>query len=150
MIAAPLAAAGSKAVCSSCRVRSSSLSMLATRRAFAPLASRSLSTQVLAAAAEKTAAQKTEVEDGVKSKIFEILTDTKPMTSAEIWAEAEKKGVRSKRHMKMMLQDLRQRGWVVTKPGAVATAKKDKAFRYELSEKTLASPRYKGPQPAAA
>jgi hypothetical protein len=26
---------------------------------------------------------------GVKSKIFEILTDTKPMTSAEIWAEAE-------------------------------------------------------------
>lgn len=97
--------------------------MLATRRALAPLASRSLSTQVIAAAAEKTAAQKTEVEDGapphahrrfmservlrlvnsgfltvkdsvslyagVKSKIFEILTDTKPMTSAEIWAEAE-------------------------------------------------------------
>ena len=52
--------------------------------------------------------------------------------------------------MKLILQDLRQRGWVVTKPGAVATAKKDKAFRYELSEKTLTSPRYKGPQPAAA
>lgn len=60
------------------------------------------------------------------------------------------KGVRSKRHMKLMLQDLRERGWVVTKPGAVATAKKDKAFRYQLSEKTLNSPRYKSPQPAAA
>lgn len=61
----------------------------------------------------------------------------------------QKKGVRSKRHMKVILQDLRQRGWVVTKPGAVATAKKDKAFRYQLSEKTLTSPRYKGPQPAS-
>ena len=50
--------------------------------------------------------------------------------------------------MKLVLQDLRKRGWVVTKPGAVATAKKDKAFRYELSQKTLTSPRFKGAAPA--
>ncbi len=51
--------------------------------------------------------------------------------------------------MKVVLQDLRQRGWVVTKPGAIAIAKKDKAFRYQLSDKTLTSPRFKGAAPAA-
>lgn len=51
--------------------------------------------------------------------------------------------------MKLVLQDLRQRGWVVTKPGAIAIAKKDKAFRYQLSDKTLNSSRYKGPAPEA-
>ena len=58
----------------------------------------------------------------------------------------QNKGVRSKRHMKLMLQDLRKRGWVLAKPGAIASAKRDKAFRYELSQKTLTSLRYTGPQ----
>lgn len=62
----------------------------------------------------------------------------------------QSKGVKSKRHMKLMLQDLRKRGWVVTKPGAVASAKRDKSFRYELSKKTLESVRYKRDNGVAA
>ncbi len=52
--------------------------------------------------------------------------------------------------MKLVLQDLRKRGWVVAKPGAIATAKRDRAFRYQLSQKTLNSPRFKGPKPEEA
>lgn len=102
------------------RRRSGSLSMLAARRVMTPLASRSFSIRVFAAAAEKpqsgegalpTVHQRARIWlqlklkrlpagmqpfsccvllfAGVKSKIYEILTDSKPLTAAELWEQAE-------------------------------------------------------------
>lgn len=126
--------------------------MLTARRAFAPLVARSnFSTQVCAAASVAAAGavqnpvpSSAEVGQGVKAKLYEVFSENpRPLSAAELWEIAEGKGVKSKRHMKLMLQDLRKRGWVITKPGAVASAKRDKSFRYELSKKTLESVRYK-------
>ena len=47
-------------------------------------------------------------------------------------------GVKSKRHMKLMLQDLKKRGWVTTKPPPADSARRDRAFRYLLTPKSTA------------
>ena len=44
-------------------------------------------------------------------------------------------GVKSKRDMKAMLQDLKKRGWVSTRPPPAESARKDRAYRYLLSKK---------------
>ena len=39
-----------------------------------------------------------------------------PATVAELWDKAQVKGVKSKRHMKLQLQDLRKRRLLLAKP----------------------------------
>lgn len=48
---------------------------------------------------------------------------------------AQAEGVKSKRHMKLMLQDLKLRGWVSTRPPPADSARRDRAYRYLLSKK---------------
>lgn len=50
-------------------------------------------------------------------------------------AGVQAEGVKSKRHMKAMLQDLKQRGWVTTRTPPADSARRDRAFRYLLTNK---------------
>ena len=75
---------------------------------------------------------------GVLSKLWKILgeADT-PLTADQIWELAEKEGVRSKTHMKLMLSQMKQRGNVSTKVVASEHKKKGKKpFGYYLSDKS--------------
>jgi hypothetical protein len=37
--------------------------------------------------------------------------------------------------VKLMLQDLKQRGWVTTRPPPSDSARRDRSFRYQLKQK---------------
>jgi len=75
---------------------------------------------------------------GPKTTLNRLLeTAEKPLTSAELWALAETKGLKSKRFMKQMLQQMRKRGHVKTIP--MSTGKKHKSFGYLLPESKAAS-----------
>lgn len=76
-----------------------------------------------------------EPSQGVKATLFRLLGSSVPLTSAELWEQAETEGVKSKRHMKLMLNDLRKRGWVATQPPPADAARRDKAYRYFLAKK---------------
>ena len=53
---------------------------------------------------------------GPKTVLRELISEGPPRTAGELWAEAEKRGLKSKRFMKMMLKQMRDRGEVVTRP----------------------------------
>lgn len=55
------------------------------------------------------------VHRGTKSVLRSLLADG-PRTSKELWDHAEQHGVKSKRFMKMMLKQMRQRGEISTSP----------------------------------
>lgn len=73
------------------------------------------------------------MEEGVKSRLKQILAGAEnPMTVAEVWENAEEQGVKSKRHMKQMLQQMKKAGGVKTI--LLQTGKKQKQFGYQLIE----------------
>lgn len=55
--------------------------------------------------------------DGPKFKLASLLDRAdKPLTSAELWEQASNEGIKSKRFMKQMLQQLKQSGRIKTRP----------------------------------
>jgi hypothetical protein len=75
---------------------------------------------------------------GVLSKLWKILGEAEtPLTSDQVWELAEKEGVRSKTHMKLMLSQMKQRGNVSTMVVASENKKKGKKpFGYYLTDKS--------------
>uniref|UniRef100_A0A1D2A2L8 Uncharacterized protein n=1 Tax=Auxenochlorella protothecoides TaxID=3075 RepID=A0A1D2A2L8_AUXPR len=73
--------------------------------------------------------------EGVKKILQRHLGQAdRPLTSAELWSLTEPEGVKSKRHMKQMLQQMRKTQVVATKPlGASTTKKSSKQFGYLLA-----------------
>ncbi|KAL3130585.1 hypothetical protein ABBQ38_008390 [Trebouxia sp. C0009 RCD-2024] len=56
-------------------------------------------------------------DPAAKAVVYTILSDTSvPLNSAQIWEQAEKAGLKSKRHTKRLLQSMRKAGAVQTKP----------------------------------
>lgn len=69
----------------------------------------------------------------MKSKIKGILQQAEnPLTASEIWTQAEQQSVKSKRHMKQMLQQMRKDGQVKTIP--LVAGKKKTQFGYRLKQ----------------
>jgi uncharacterized protein (DUF2267 family) len=56
---------------------------------------------------------------GPKTVLRELIAQGPPRTAGELWVEAEKRGMKSKRFMKRMLKQMRDRGEVQTKPPVV-------------------------------
>ena len=54
-----------------------------------------------------------------KTVLRELLAEGPPRTAGELWVEAEKRGMKSKRFMKMMLKQMRERGEVQARPPGV-------------------------------
>jgi hypothetical protein len=76
--------------------------------------------------------------DGVKTTLHRLLaTAEKPLTSAEIWSLAETEGLKSKRFMKQMLQQMKKNGHIKTVP--LAAGKKLKSFGYLLPQSPAAA-----------
>lgn len=75
---------------------------------------------------------------GVLSKLWKILGEAEtPLTSDQVWELAEREGVRSRTHMKLMLSQMKQRGNVSTKVVASEHKKKGKKpFGYYLTNKS--------------
>ena len=65
-----------------------------------------------------------------KTVLRELIAEGPPRTAGELWAEAEKRGIKSKRFMKTMLKQMRERGEVRTRPPAVQEAHVAHSFRY--------------------
>jgi len=75
----------------------------------------------------------------VKGTLHRLLTTAeKPLTSAEMWTLAEEQGLKSKRFMKQMLQQMKKRGHIKT-VALVGAGKKNKSFGYLLPEGSPAS-----------
>ena len=69
--------------------------------------------------------------EGAKSTLHRLLSSAdRPLTSAEVWSIAESEGLKSKRFMKQMLSQMRQRGHIRTVP--LGAGKKHKSFGYFL------------------
>lgn len=69
--------------------------------------------------------------EGAKSTLHRLLSSAdRPLTSAEVWSRAESEGLKSKRFMKQMLAQMRQRGHIRTVP--LGAGKKHKSFGYFL------------------
>ncbi len=62
-----------------------------------------------------------------------MFSNVDPARRSNAYAQAN--GARSKRHVKLMLQDLKQRGWVTTRPPPADSARRDRSFRYQLKQK---------------
>lgn len=78
---------------------------------------RKLQTSATVLQASKPASEGSAVEPGAKAVLYGILKDTStPLNSAQIWQQAEEAGLKSKRHIKIMLQAMRKAGAVQTKP----------------------------------
>ena len=59
-----------------------------------------------------------EQRHGVKHVLHILMERSdKPLTAAELWEKAEGEGVKSKRFMKQMLQQMKKSGHVMTRPG---------------------------------
>ncbi len=54
-----------------------------------------------------------------KTVLRELMAGGPPRTAGELWVEAEKRGIKSKRFMKTMLKQMRERGEVQAKPPGV-------------------------------
>lgn len=78
---------------------------------------RNLHTSATALQASKSVLEGSTAEPGAKAVLYGILKDTAtPLNSAQIWQQAEEAGLKSKRHIKIMLQAMRKAGAVQTKP----------------------------------
>lgn len=56
-------------------------------------------------------------DEGPKAILRRLLSNAKaPLTSSELWVVAEPEGLKSKRHMKQMLAQMKSSRQVVTKP----------------------------------
>eukprot|EP00887_Chlorella_sp_A99_P002459 scaffold10.g2459.t1 len=70
--------------------------------------------------------------EGVKATLLRLLRGAdEPLTSAELWQRAEPEGLKSKRHMKQMLAQLKKGKQLVTRPMGGG---KRKSYGYALPE----------------
>ncbi|KDD76728.1 hypothetical protein H632_c125p1 [Helicosporidium sp. ATCC 50920] len=85
-------------------------------------------------ASDEAEIEKAEARVGAKTVITRLLHDNQGelLTSDQLWQLAEPEGIKSKRFMKMMLQELKSRGRVHTRP--VQSAKRTKKFGYKIAE----------------
>jgi hypothetical protein len=70
---------------------------------------------------------------GPKAVLRELVAEGPPMTAGELWIQAEKRGLKSKRFMKEMLKQMRQRGEVVTSPPPSKEHHGQQSFLYRSS-----------------
>lgn len=79
-------------------------------------------------AAANISSRESSVTPGAKATLYNILKDTpEPLNSEQLWQQAEEAGLKSKRHVKFMLQTMRKAGALQTKP-----AGKGKNYVYVL------------------
>ncbi|KAK9786059.1 hypothetical protein WJX73_001564 [Symbiochloris irregularis] len=101
-----------------------------------PLRAQRFAVSVRSAASDATAeapAAAPETSTGPKAKLFKLLGSVAdPIPAEELWSQAQAEGLKSKHFMKSMLNDLRKRGQVTTKPA------RGKSYGYILPEKWLA------------
>ncbi|KAI7837874.1 hypothetical protein COHA_008361 [Chlorella ohadii] len=99
------------------------------------IAARSFSEAAAAAAEGGAPRAASEAErQGAKAKLFEVLSGSNELlTSTQIWEAAEPLGLKSKRFTKQMLVQLRNAGYVQTKPLPATTKKHAKRFGYRLA-----------------
>lgn len=75
----------------------------------------------------------------MKGTLHRLLTTAeKPLSSAEMWSLAEEQGLKSKRFMKQMLQQMKKNGHIKT-VALGGAGKKNRSFGYLLPQGSPAS-----------
>ena len=89
-------------------------------------------------ASEDEASASTSTSLPPKAVLRDLLAQGPPRTADALWVEAEKRGLKSKRFMKMMLKQMRERGEVETRAGRTGetSGKAHESYTYAVRTPT--------------